>query len=90
VLFIVTIRSWLKYDPLHTGTGTWYWAKVGSLHSTAVVYAKRDPDVLLGCLYVNHGIGTKFSTRTPLSLCVQLYRFMAVVRVLYEMNQNGY
>jgi len=23
--------------------------------------------VLLGCLYVNHGIGTKFSTRTPLS-----------------------
>jgi hypothetical protein len=90
VLFIVTIRSWLKFDPLHTGTGTWYWAKVGSLHSTAVVYAKRDPDVLLGCLYVNHGIGTKFSTRTPLSLCVQLYRFMAVVRVLYEMNQNGY
>ena len=78
----------MKYDPLHTGTGTWYWAKVGSLHSTAVVYAKRDPDVLLGCLYVNHGIGT--STRTPLSLCVQLYRFMAVVRVLYGMNQNGY
>jgi hypothetical protein len=75
----------LKYDPLHTGTGTWYWDK---LTVYTVVYAKRDPDVLLGCLYVNHGIGT--STRTPLSLCVQLYRFMAVVRVLYGMNQNGY
>ena len=75
----------MKYDPLHTGPAPGTGLKLAVY---TVIYAKRDPDVLLGCLYVNHGIGT--STRTPLSLCVQLYRFMAVVRVLYGMNQNGY